>query len=481
MVMSMKKFKCFLFFNLCFFIVLINIKATTCSETKKYVGNYDSDLTCVYYYLDDDADMRLLRVIKRMNGDVLAKASSDYEFNGFNEKWFQLLILDKANSKGRVQTVFEPADFDSDKSILEGGCPKYATLSRWGGKTVKVFNSLAEAQKDQDEVYFLKTNLSRQNSICSKTYNRMEGEMQVSLTYGKETETKTRTEKFDIYLEKLGSGIGISIDGDYSSMVHDHLNHSVYPDVWTYKVGPDLSESQGAGWVDNKDNYRMCIFANSEEFCTFSWWIDSKGEKYNTLAIQHKQELSFNESFKLSYYITINYNELVNIINNKAKAYFCTSDISVDFYEFPIVQDVLMADAYYYITDKKEAPEGIKYTSCQELKLTTPEGLVDKEQDDIGVDCAFILGSEGIEFINKLYGYVKIAAAVILLGLSTYDFFIAIPKDDAEATKGAFKRLKTRIIIVIILFLVPIVINVVFSLLQEIGLFTEYNSACSIK
>lgn len=84
-------------------------------------------------------------------------------------------------------------------------------------------------------------------------------------------------------------------------------------------------------------------------------------------------------------------------------------------------------------------------------------------------DCTSLLGDpedqESLAWLIKKFSlYFKIAAPIIVLILSIVDFVKAIMFNDEETMKKAQKKLTTRIILAIVLFMVPDLINLLFDI-----------------
>lgn len=101
--------------------------------------------------------------------------------------------------------------------------------------------------------------------------------------------------------------------------------------------------------------------------------------------------------------------------------------------------------------------------------------------DDVEATCDAILGQDLIDLISKLYGYVKMAAPILLLVLGTVDFGTAVISQDKDALEKAFKKFIKRAIICAAIFFIPIILNWLLSKVVIGGTPLMENPMCGIK
>lgn len=80
------------------------------------------------------------------------------------------------------------------------------------------------------------------------------------------------------------------------------------------------------------------------------------------------------------------------------------------------------------------------------------------------LNCKDLLGEELIEKINSYLDIIKIAIPILLIGFGIADFVKVTFSNDEEAMKKAQKTFATRLIIAVLIFLVPIFVNLLLNL-----------------
>ena len=71
--------------------------------------------------------------------------------------------------------------------------------------------------------------------------------------------------------------------------------------------------------------------------------------------------------------------------------------------------------------------------------------------------------SEVWALILEAYGYMKLIVPVLIIVLSTIDFVIAIARDE-ENMKKAQKKLMIRLVLGVLFFLIPAILDMVFGI-----------------
>ena len=90
-------------------------------------------------------------------------------------------------------------------------------------------------------------------------------------------------------------------------------------------------------------------------------------------------------------------------------------------------------------------------------------------------NCEGILGDETIDFLQKIFNIVKIVAPLLVLGLTIFEFAKAVISQDQDALKKAGNLFVKRLIIMIVLFFLPTIINLLLELLDN------SNGTCNVK
>ncbi len=88
--------------------------------------------------------------------------------------------------------------------------------------------------------------------------------------------------------------------------------------------------------------------------------------------------------------------------------------------------------------------------------------LDNENTDNEEMDCKS-LGSFG-EDLQSIFNVFKIVAPILTLALSTYDFVISITSKQAEGLQKSAKKFATRLVLVVLLYLLPTLINVLLGL-----------------
>lgn len=77
-------------------------------------------------------------------------------------------------------------------------------------------------------------------------------------------------------------------------------------------------------------------------------------------------------------------------------------------------------------------------------------------------DCN-VLGEFG-EDLQSIFNVFKIVAPILTLVLSTYDFVVSITSKAAEGLQKSSKKFVTRLVLVVLLYLLPTLINLLLQL-----------------
>lgn len=67
--------------------------------------------------------------------------------------------------------------------------------------------------------------------------------------------------------------------------------------------------------------------------------------------------------------------------------------------------------------------------------------------------------------LQNLFNLLKIIVPLLVIGLSIYDFIKAVTAKDNKDLKEAFKRMLKRFVYAIILFFLPVILNLVLDLI----------------
>ncbi len=120
----------------------------------------------------------------------------------------------------------------------------------------------------------------------------------------------------------------------------------------------------------------------------------------------------------------------------------------------------------FYILDKKNKNKNTeKIEDIEDTKDLMDD--YDQEQDCSGANS--ILGDPEDEdsvawLLQHALDYIKVIGPILVVILSSIDFLLAIVKSDDESMKKAYKKLTYRIILAILLFFIPLLVQVALDL-----------------
>lgn len=106
----------------------------------------------------------------------------------------------------------------------------------------------------------------------------------------------------------------------------------------------------------------------------------------------------------------------------------------------------------------------------------------DVEYNGIGnIDnCEDLLGKDLVDELNSYMLYIKIAVPIIIIVMGSIDFGRAFLASDEDAMKKAQKRFIMRLIIGMVIFFIPTIINVLLDIADSVWKFTGGNGTCGI-
>ncbi len=103
-------------------------------------------------------------------------------------------------------------------------------------------------------------------------------------------------------------------------------------------------------------------------------------------------------------------------------------------------------------------------------------GGIDISRDPV-VSCDEVLGNSVVEFLQKLFNYVKILGPILVILLSSIDFVKSILSNDDENMKKVQKKFGIRLLCAIGLFFLPLLANLMLNLVFG----TSGDQVCGIK
>lgn len=133
----------------------------------------------------------------------------------------------------------------------------------------------------------------------------------------------------------------------------------------------------------------------------------------------------------------------INVDYTKALNYQLAVEKERFFYEDIIQNNLLILDA-------------------EENDFESEVGEIAPGESDVG-DCEGLLSQDFIDVLNECFDWIKFLALALAGLFGLLDFGKAIASDDQDGLKKAAKKFKTRLIIVVIIFITPAIINPVLD------------------
>ncbi len=194
------------------------------------------------------------------------------------------------------------------------------------------------------------------------------------------------------------------------------------------------------------------------------WFIDNLDGYYKV----EKEEIDnncgdifFNPHLSEAFFKIVNY----NILNLKDKKEL------QEWYDFICVDEALLGE--YYCSGECQYPEN-KNISCKTLKEkinaknNTSETKIDLEEmcNNRGV-------KKALRLIGLLFLIIKIVIPLLLIIVGTIEFGKAMVSSDSDAISKAIKKMITRVIAGVAIFLIPTVVRFIFELIPINSSFEE--------
>ena len=95
------------------------------------------------------------------------------------------------------------------------------------------------------------------------------------------------------------------------------------------------------------------------------------------------------------------------------------------------------------------------------------DGDIMGDQSDTSLTCEDVISDGLRDVINQILTYMSIAIVVLLIVLGTIDFTKAVAASDQDAIKKAQGTFVKRIIIAVIFFFLPILVNLVLGFINS--------------
>ena len=82
-------------------------------------------------------------------------------------------------------------------------------------------------------------------------------------------------------------------------------------------------------------------------------------------------------------------------------------------------------------------------------------------------ECEAILSMELVEFIHKIFNFIKFLIPIIILVLGVFDYLKAISLHDQDEIKKASTKLTKRLVIALFFFVIPTILQVLLSIIDS--------------
>ena len=201
-------------------------------------------------------------------------------------------------------------------------------------------------------------------------------------------------------------------------------------------------------YADDEFNYILVYYNNNS-----STIVVRDADKDESITIDSGKDATFYTTGFSNYWETY-YNEIYGL-NSCPSELYLTKDYSV-------ISSITIYKNYIY-----GSSAGLtKYTTDYKLTPCVEEDDVTVDNSD-DVDCEVI--SDTIRgYINDVMSYIRIGVPILLLCLIIYDFASATFASSEDKMKKAQGRVIKRIIIAIVIFFVPTLINLVFDIVNDV-------------
>lgn len=128
----------------------------------------------------------------------------------------------------------------------------------------------------------------------------------------------------------------------------------------------------------------------------------------------------------------------------------------------------------YYISNNKSDVEKYATTELKTDYVLSPCTNNDDKPSTPSKEGCELIGDTIRKYINDAMSYIRIGVPILLIGLIIFDFSSAIFADSDDKMKKAQGRVFKRIIIAIIIFFVPTLINLLFNIVNDVWANANY-------
>lgn len=114
-----------------------------------------------------------------------------------------------------------------------------------------------------------------------------------------------------------------------------------------------------------------------------------------------------------------------------------------------------------------EATLNLTESCSSDIKFSSKKGDFDFG-DKVDRTCEGILGQDLIDYLDKLFGWVKISVPILLIVFGCVDFGQAILSDDKDIMKKATSKFVKRCIVAIIIFFLPTLLSFILRIFNSL-------------
>lgn len=219
------------------------------------------------------------------------------------------------------------------------------------------------------------------------------------------------------------------------------------------------------------DNYKDYI--NESDYCFYNLPLNNYDNSYIVYSLSKNGILYFQDNGNKKFTLGLNTSKKGNDFLNTSSIYsFVSSSHSScpsEIYHY--YHDAGSSGKYYLFRDEKSNEDGVELKSTFKLYTGYDNPDFNKDQEDIGCE---IFSEELRNIINDIMSYIRIGVPLLLIVLIGLDFGKASFSGDEKAISKSKKNAITRIIIAVIIFFVPTILNLIFNIANDVWADAHY-------
>lgn len=94
--------------------------------------------------------------------------------------------------------------------------------------------------------------------------------------------------------------------------------------------------------------------------------------------------------------------------------------------------------------------------------------LINDSEDNVGEEvCTSLLGENLTKDLESIMGIIRFVGPLLVIFLSSMEYIAAITSKDDDAIKKCTNKLFSRLVLIVILFLLPSLLNLLLSILDQ--------------